>query len=453
MRDKIPGNVIEIIQKLKDNKHQAFIVGGCVRDLLLDKRPKDWDIATSATPNEVEQIFSDWKTIAVGKSFGVIVVIDDLTKEQFEIATFRKDGEYDKNRHPKSVEFCSVEEDSNRRDFTFNAMYFDPLKNKLLDFHNGKEDLLKAEKVKFIGNANERIKEDPLRILRAIRFSSKYGMRLSDEAFLAIKEKRYILSRISKERIQDELTKILMIGNFDNTFRLFERTMVLRILLPAVHKLALYPQDINWHPEGDCWQHTIRSLDKLPKLALNNKIVLWATLLHDIGKPNTFENHGNGKIANHNHDMIGAEIANEILRDLKFSNKEREAIVWIIENHMRVKHAHELKLSKFKRLIAHKQFNNLMVVSRADSESSICKTSWCNKVMKRARKIVNGALIDFTDAISSKSKFVSGLDLIRLGLKPGPNFKIILDKVLEAELNEEIKTKEEAIELVKKFLI
>lgn len=421
---------IDIVKKLQNNGFEAYFVGGCVRDMILKKPPKDVDIVTSATPEEVSKIFET--SFFVGESFGISLV------NGVEVATFRSESSYD-GRRPGNISFgSSLEEDSNRRDFTFNALYFDPIKDNIIDLHNGIEDL-KNGIVRFIGNAEDRIKEDHLRILRAIRFSVTYGFNLDKDTIEAIKKWSSLVRIVSSERIVAEIKKT---GNkFSEFIKKSDELLVLDKMLGNIALLKEVPQDSRWHPEGDAWTHTLKVLDNLHT---DDFVLNMAGLFHDFGKLTTTVV-GDCKISSHGHEEESLRLTEPILLGLKLSNKEIVDILWLIEFHMRIKHFRIMKKSKKIELAKDERIDKLTELSIADSmiEGNLSEALLVKEEILKLKE----------DKRTFASPVVNGMDLISIGLKPGPNFKEILDYLFEVQINEGITEKSVLLEMIPDHLV
>jgi len=358
-----------------------------------------------------------------------------------ECITLESDG-----RRPDSVEFSSMKEDAMRRDLTMNALFFDPISEEIFDFTHGEKDLMNGL-VKFVGSPKRRIEEDKLRMLRAIRFTSKFDFKLDEASWGAIKKHAGEIDSVSQERIHDEMNKMLMAPKPSIGIEMLRASGLLEPILPEVEKLWRCEQAPKWHSEGSVGVHSMMTLDAVRK-ETDNVILLWAALLHDIGKPATFTIE-DGMIKAHGHDKAGAEIARDILNRLRFSSKETNDIVWLVENHMRIKYAKEMKKSTLRRLVADERLDSLVIVSKADTESAICaepcltKLDWVEKV-----KSFVGTL---EDQIELPEPLISGRHLIDMGFKPGPLFKEILNHISELQLGEEITTFEEALTIAKNW--
>ncbi|MDD5589179.1 MAG: CCA tRNA nucleotidyltransferase [Candidatus Nanoarchaeia archaeon] len=432
--DMINAGALNIIKTLRDNGHQAVLAGGSVRDILLGIEPHDWDIATSATPDQVEKIFP--KTIAVGKSFGVmIVLIDD---EKFEVATFRKDSSESDGRRPDSVEFCNMEEDAKRRDFTINGMFFDPIENKVIDFVGGQDDL-KNGIVRFIGDPEERIKEDYLRMLRfarfELRFSKKYPEQISVGAIL---KNNHLIQNISQERIVQELFKILNIKKTFAAINFLYNLKLIKYIIPEIESMINIKQPEQFHPEGDVWTHTLLVCDFLDKMNADPELIL-AGLLHDIGKPSTqtFED----RIRFNGHDKAGVEIATKICERLKLSNDQTKRILWLIETHMWPMNVSKKRKSKLKMMMDNPYFEDLLKLHEADCLASHVNLDNLNFMKEKYE--------EFKIEKGLPQPLINGGDLLDMGLTAGPLFGKILKIVRELQLDGVISTKEQAIEQAK----
>jgi poly(A) polymerase len=416
----------EICSILDRHGHRALLAGGCVRDLILGVEPKDYDIATDATPEQVAELFD--KTVPVGAAFGVQIVV--TPQGQYEVTTFRKDGPYLDGRHPSVIQYTDEEEDARRRDFTINAMFFDPKTEQIVDYVGGQADL-KARVIRTVGNPRERFSEDHLRLLRAVRFAARLGYEIEPETFAAIIDMAPLVTTTSGERIRDEIVRMLTEGGARRAFELMDETGLLEQVLPEVARMKGCAQPPEFHPEGDVWVHTLLALDLLekptPTLALG-------VLLHDVGKPptQTFED----RIRFSNHDKIGAAMADEILRRLHFSNHERERVVWLVDQHMRLAAAPEMRQSKLKRFVREEGFPELLQLGRIDCLSSHGDVE------------VNDWIADYVHNLKPEEvkpePLLRGRDLIEMGYKPGPIFSTILQQVEDAQLEGELTSPEDA---------
>jgi poly(A) polymerase len=435
-------DVAKVVRKLQDHGHEAVLAGGCVRDMLLKRTPNDYDIATSAKPSEVENLFE--KTIPVGKSFGVIIVVEDGV--EYEIATFRLDIGGKDGRHPERVEFCSMREDSLRRDFTINGLFYDPIKDKLYDFVGGQEDL-KKRVLRFIGQPHKRIHEDRLRMLRFIRFLAKLDFKFDKESISSIKRNSYKILDVSPERIIEEFYKLLLSCTIDNVVMIMNYmrdTYLLSYIFPELNNTFGVEQSEEWHPEGDVSVHSILTLSSLIKEGVRDADLLFAGLIHDIGKPHTFaisEKHG--RIINYGHDNVGVSMARRLCDRYKFSNKSKDKILYLIKNHMRMHQARKMKKIKLKELIYHKYFNDLLLLHKADILGS-------NGDLDSYYFLIDKEIQFNKDREFDHINLLSGNDLIELGFTKGPLFSDILRSVKKEQLVGKIRTKEDAIYYVNK---
>ncbi|HOK39667.1 MAG TPA: CCA tRNA nucleotidyltransferase [bacterium] len=422
---------VKIIKKLQKKGFEAYFAGGCVRDFLLKKKFKDIDIATNATPDDVKKIFK--KTIEVGKQFGVVKLI--YYGNEYEITTFRKDINYFDGRHPEKIEFCGIEEDAKRRDFTINALYYDVNKNKVLDFVNGVADL-KNKIIRAVGAPDERFQEDKLRIIRAIRFAIRLNFKIEKKTYQSIKKFANKIREVSFERIREELKLILTNKGADEAIRLISKTGILKEILPEVENLKGVKQPEEFHPEGDVFEHTLLMLKYMKKPTFT---LAMGALLHDIGKPVTFKIED--RIRFNEHECVGAEIAEKICERFKLSNKEKEQIVSLVREHMKFMFVKEMRLAKLKRLLNMENFSEHLELHRLDclaSHKNLENYHFCKKKLKEFANEIN----------IKKIRLITGDDLISLGFKPSPIFKTILNEIEDLTLEKKLTTKEEAINYV-----
>jgi poly(A) polymerase len=424
---------INIVKKLRDHGYQAVIAGGAVRDMILGIPPSDYDIATDAKPEAIEQLFD--KTLSVGKAFGVIVVIMD--GYEIEVATFRKDSQESDGRRPYSVQFSSMDEDAWRRDLTINGMFYDPLSDRIIDFVGGQEDL-KSHLVRFIGSPEDRIAEDKLRMLRAVRFSARFEFAVDPATFEAVKKHASEISQISAERIADELQKILRVKHPRLAFSLLFETGLIDHILPEVRAMEGCEQPVDYHPEGSVLCHTLLALDYLPENASDE--LRMGVLLHDVGKPvtQTFED----RIRFNGHDLTGKDVAREILKRLKFSNEFSERVLELIGNHMKFMHVDNMRTSRLKRFLALPHFEEHMALHRADCLSSHRNLENYDFVAEKLKT--------YEPEEIRPTRIITGKDLMDMGFKQGPVFKVILTDVEDQQLEGAIKSREEALEYVKR---
>src|SRR3989338_725677 len=354
---------IQIIEKLKAAGFVAFFAGGYVRDLIMGNTPKDYDIATSALPDDIEAMFP--KCISVGKKFGVEIVV--LEGYQFEVTTFRSDAKYVDGRHPESVSFSSPEEDAKRRDFAINGLFYDPMNRRMIDFVSGQMDIEKKV-IRTIGNPQERFEEDHLRILRAIRFAANLNFEIEAATWAAMIRNRTSIHRVSQERIRDELVKMFTRPGAGKGLVLLSESGLLSEVLPEIEALKGVKQPEAYHPEGDVFVHTKLMLDQL-KQPVSVELA-FSAIFHDVGKPGTFGRTETGDIHFYNHAAVGADIAREALTRLRFSNQEIDRITWAIGNHMRYGDVKEMRIGKLKQLIGKETFEMELELHRSEEHTS-----------------------------------------------------------------------------------
>lgn len=414
---------IDIVKKLQKNGYEAYYVGGYVRDKFLNKKASDIDIATSATIKEVYALFNEANY--VGDVFGVSLV------SGVEVASFRTESGYNGRRPKKTTLGVSLQEDSNRRDFTINAMYYDPITNKIIDPHKGKEDI-ERRVVRFVGDADKRIKEDHLRILRAIRFAVTLDFDLSIETKIAIIKNKDLLDKVTSERVVMEIRKC---GNkFSQFVKMLDELLIVDKIFGNIDALKEIKQNPKWHPEGDVWTHTIRVVDTL---ATDDFVLNMAGLFHDFGKLITTERKKDGTLGSLGHEGDSVELAKPILRKLKLTNDEIKDILWLIENHMRIKFFLDMKKSKRVALVKDQRIDKLVDLSIADSMT-------VSKI--KENMAVRDAVIELqNDKRTFVDPLVTGRDLIDFGLKPSPKFKLILKDLFDYQINNDINAKEELL--------
>jgi poly(A) polymerase len=425
-----------VCRTLRGAGHQAYLVGGCVRDILLGREPADYDVATDATPDRVQALFP--QSLAVGAQFGVVIVTDGA--EQVEVATFRSDIGYSDGRHPDHVVFSSsAREDVQRRDFTINALLLDPETNEVQDYVGGRDDL-RAGIIRAIGKPAERFHEDKLRMIRAVRFAARFRYAIEAATFSAIMKLAPDISQVSAERIRDELTKILAEGAARRGFELLDETRLLPEILPEVAQMKGVEQPPQFHPEGDVWIHTLMMIEQLKKECAAT--LAWGVLLHDVGKPPTFTppSGPNSRIRFDQHVEVGTRMAEAICRRLRFSNDDMEQIAALVANHLRFKDVGQMRLSTLKRFVRLNRFEEHLELHRLDCLSSHRNLDAYNFVSK--------FIAETPPEEVRPPRLLTGDDLVRLGFAPGPSFKQILDALEEAQLSGKVHTPEEALRLV-----
>ncbi len=439
---------ISIIQNLRQHGFQAYLAGGCVRDLLLKRQPADYDVATSATPTQVMEIFP--QTFAVGEQFGVVLVpLPESERESktqnappksnaVEVATFRSDLGYSDGRHPDEVRFSQdPREDVARRDFTINGMMLDPVSGELLDFVGGQRDL-NAGIIRAIGDPARRFEEDKLRMLRAVRFAARFDYAIEVETLTAIQRLAPEIQVVSRERVRDEVTKMLTEGHAPRAFLLLDETGLLDEVLPEISAMKGVQQPPEFHPEGDVFVHTLLLLENLPYPC--SPTLAWGALLHDVGKPATFRV-APDRIRFDGHVEVGVKIAEEICERLRFSNHDTAQILALVDNHMRFGHVMRMKESTLKKFLRLPGFDQHLALHRADSLASHRNLSTYDFLQKKLSEIPPEKI--------RPASLVSGDDLIAAGYMPGPRFREILEAVEDAQLEGRLLSHEAALEFVR----
>lgn len=441
-----------IVERLRGAGHVALFAGGCVRDRLLglDRPRSDYDVATSARPDEVQRLFP--RSVAVGEQFGVILVIEDAV--HVEVATFRADDAYVDGRHPTSVRFTTPEEDAARRDFTINGMFFDPVDGKLYDYVSGRDDL-ERRVVRAIGDPRRRFAEDKLRLVRAVRFTARLGFRLDDDTAAAIREMAPEIHQVSRERIGEEVAKILLEGAARRGFELLSELRLLREILPEIEAMRGVEQGKEYHPEGDVFVHTLCALDHFDRSAARAALVdaddaglrvraealALAVLLHDTAKPLCRQQNG-GKITFYGHCEQGAEMTLGICRRLRRSNVVAERAAGFVRDHLRLLDAPQMRLATLKKFLRQDGIEDLLELCRIDASAASGNLEHYEFCRERLAVLEKEGM--------KPPALLSGRDLIALGYAPGPRFKEILGAVEEAQLEGTIATPEEALDLVRR---
>ena len=424
-----------IAQRLQQHGHTAYYAGGCVRDPLLGKTPHDYDIATSARPGEVQALFP--RTIAVGAQFGVIMVMEQGI--EFQVASFRADGLYIDGRHPTEVTFSTPRQDAERRDFTINGMFFDPVKGELIDFVNGRADLA-AGILRAIGNPADRFREDRLRMLRAVRFAATLGFAIEENTWHALCDNAAKIHDVSAERIREELTRIFLSPARVRGFDLLDRSGLMQAVLPEITALKGCEQPPQFHPEGDVFTHTRIMLDLLPE-TVSVPLVL-SVLFHDIGKPATYSyDEVDQRIRFSGHDKLGAGMTVRIMERLRFSRDEIDATVEAVDQHMVFKDVQKMRVSRLKRFMSRPHFDDELALHKVDCESS--HGSLDNYFFLQQKKE------EFSHEPLIPPPLVRGTDLLEMGWKPGPQIGQILEAVQTRQLEGNLATRDEALKWVK----
>ncbi|MDD5543778.1 MAG: CCA tRNA nucleotidyltransferase [Acidobacteriia bacterium] len=478
-----------LVEKLRQGGFMGYFVGGGVRDLVMGNTPKDVDIATDATPDQIEALFPN--TIGVGALFGVMLVIVDNVR--YEVATFRSESSYRDGRHPEVVDFASTpDEDARRRDFTLNALYYDPVEMELLDFFGGQRDI-EQRIIRAIGVPGERFNEDKLRLMRAVRFAVRFGFEIEAKTKQAICEWAHKINQVSAERLRDELSRILTEGHSEAGFLLLDELGLLQPILPELLAMKGVDQPPEFHPEGDVWTHTmllLRGMDErrreVREAGIRNQVsgvggpgpvpeakrrggqgsgvrdqtgrigmtsdtrhpapdtypspvLAWAVLLHDIGKPGTFER-APDRIRFNGHMELGAKMVRTIGRRLRFSNEMIEAVAELVLDHLKFKDVRKMKLSTLKRFVRRLHFAEHLELHRLD-----CLASHGDLDAYQFTR-------EFAESLEPEQarppRLLNGHDLIELGYTPGPEFKKILAALEDAQLENQIADREAALDFV-----
>jgi len=422
----------QILSTLHQAGFDAYLAGGCVRDRQRGFPPKDFDIATNAHPKDIIKLFE--RTVPVGVAFGVILVI--LEDQAFEVATFRREGNYVDGRHPGTVTFSTLEQDAKRRDFTVNGLYYDIRSKSVIDLVEGQADLNKKI-IRTIGDPESRFLEDHLRMMRAIRFSVQLGFEIEKKTFEAIKKHASKIKLISAERIRDELMKTLTSSDPELGIRLLDETGLSQEFLPELSKMKGVEQPMEYHPEGDVFVHTLLLLKGMKNAEIE---LAMGALLHDVAKPNTFQR-APDRIRFHGHDVLGAEMTKNICKRLAFSNAQTELIASLVLEHLRFKDVFHMRLSTLKRFMSLPRFDLHLELHRLDCLASHGKLE--------AYHFAKEKYEEFLKEPPPPLKLVTGEDLIDLGFLPGPLFSEIIKKVEDQILEGAITNKEEALSFVK----
>jgi poly(A) polymerase len=419
-----------ICERLRRHSHQALLVGGCVRDLLMHRTPKDFDVATDATPEAILRLYP--QAHLAGAQFGVVRVRDG--DAQVEVATFRSDLGYSDGRRPDGVRFeCSPQADALRRDFTINALFMDPETGEILDYAGGREDI-RLGRIRAIGDPSARFQEDYLRLLRAVRFAARLNFEIESGTARSIREHASRIREVAAERVRDELDRILTEGGARPGFELLDELGLLEIVLPEVAAMKGVEQPPEFHPEGDVWIHTLLMLESLKHPSIT---LAWGVLLHDVGKPPTFRIAD--RIRFDGHVEAGVEIARNILTRLRFSSEECDRITALIDQHMKFKDAPRMKASTLKRFLRQPHFDEHLELHRADCMSSHGSLDNYDFVRERWNTLPSEEL--------KPPRLITGDDLIAMGFDPGPQFRSILTAIEDAQLEGRIRTSEEARQL------
>jgi poly(A) polymerase len=420
----------KIVQRLQTAGFAAFWVGGCVRDFLLGREPQDFDIATNARPEQVEKLFK--KTIPVGKKFGVLIVLED--GRQFQVATFRAESDYRDGRRPGKVEFANAEADARRRDFTVNGFFYDPLTEKIHDWVGGEKDL-RAKIIRTIGAPEERFGEDHLRLLRAVRFAAQLSFEIEPRTFSAVQKLAPKIKLLSAERVRDELLKLFRPPHAARGLVLLRDSGLLERVLPELAATISCGQTPDFHPEGSVFNHICLMLEKMPAGAAES--LPWAVLLHDIAKPVTAErDEATNQIHFYGHEKVGAEMAEKILRRLRFPKRQTEEILACVRHHMQFKDVKQMRKATLRRLLLRETFPLELELHRLDCLGSNGNLEHYNFLVGQAEELKKQPTI--------RPPLLTGKDLIKLGVLPGKKLGALLAEIRERQLADELKTPRQA---------
>jgi poly(A) polymerase len=426
------------VERLRQAGHIAYWAGGCVRDQVLGRVPKDYDVATSAQPEAVRQLFGPRRTYAIGAAFGVITVVGPPGAGQVEVATFRRDVEYRDGRRPEAVVFSEPREDALRRDFTINGLFYDPATGEVIDYVGGQADLA-ARVVRAIGDPRARFAEDKLRMLRAVRFAATFDFALDPAAGTAVRDMARQIEVVSAERVAHEMRLMLVSPGRVRALELLAETGLLEVTLPEVAALRGVPQHKPLYPQHDLWDHTLLVLGLLRKPTFELAL---AALLHDAGKPRAMSQ-ARGKLTFYEHETIGATIAARLCQRWRLSTRERQQITWLVRHHQYLSCARQMRWATLQRTLTHAGVAELLDLHEADALASTGDTA----DVEYCRHLLQMPLEDF-----NPPALVTGHDLIRHGLSPGKQFQRLLDLVRDAQLEKRIRSKRDALALVDELL-
>jgi tRNA nucleotidyltransferase/poly(A) polymerase len=438
---KLYERAVSIVHKLKENGFYAYFVGGAIRDVLMGKKPEEIDIATNALPKDITKIFD--KVSLVGAKFGVVKVhIDD---DSFEVTTFRTDIDYKDGRHPEKISYTDPEQDSKRRDFTINAIFWEPIESKLYDYVGGLLDINNSV-IKTVGDPVKRFNEDKLRILRCARFISQLSFNVDINIVNALSNLKDPFKSISMERVRDEFNKALLTKHPSYMFIFLQQFNFLKLLLPEISEMIGVPQPKEYHPEGDVWTHTLLGLELAANSFENIDLeLMWAILLHDVGKPKVVFIPKPGtedRIRFNKHDVESEKMAVDILTRFKMSNKFIKNVSFLVKNHMRIGSAFKMKKSKLKILMSDPNFENLMKLVYADVMSSHTDLKIYDFLKQEYENFKNEKKLP--------KAIVDGNFLINMGFLPSPQFSKIIEKSYEDQLDGVFKDEKEAKKYIKK---
>jgi putative nucleotidyltransferase with HDIG domain len=419
-----------VVRTLRDAGHESWFVGGCVRDELLGRLPPDYDVATSARPEQVMQIFR--RNVPVGAQFGVVIAL--VGETPVEVATFRSDEAYVDGRRPTGVTFTGAREDAERRDFTFNGLFMDPFTGEVVDYVGGRSDL-DARVVRAIGDPRARFREDKLRLLRAVRFATTVPAAIEPATWDAVRTSAGAITEVSWERIRVELTKILLSGRAAHGFRLLRSSGLLAAVLPEIEAMAGVEQPPEYHPEGDVLVHTMLALEHFDALPERPVELGLAVLLHDVGKPATFERAD--RIRFNGHDKVGAGMTRDILKRMRYPNAVIDEAEELVARHMAFVQIREWREAKLRRFLGDPLIERHLALHRVDCLSAhglLDTWRWCHDKRR-----------EFASERPRPARLVTGDDLLAVGYAAGPSLGKLLALVDDERLEGRLSTKEEAL--------
>jgi len=449
----------QIVRRLRQAGFEAFWAGGCVRDALLGREPHDYDVATNATPDQIEALFSH--TIPVGKQFGVIVVLEG--GHQFQVATFRAEENYQDGRRPGTVRYSHAREDAVRRDFTVNALFYDPITEHVHDWVGGENDL-RARLIRTVGSPDERFAEDHLRLLRAIRFAAQLGFDIEAQTMAAVQKHAEKIKLTSAERIRDELIKLFAPPHAARGLTLLHESGLMPHVFPELVPTLTCDQSPDYHPEGTVFNHIGLMLGNLPteqRTAMSGETpaagtdsgqgcppllqsLAWSALLHDIAKPVTATRGEDGSIHFYTHEKVGADMAEVILQRLKFPRRQTDEIVAAVRHHMQFKDAPQMRKNTLRRMLLRETFPLELALHRLDCLGSHRQLDIYDFLVEQQAHL--------NDQPHLYPPLLTGADVIALGMKPGPALGALLHELRDLQLADELKTADEARTWVKEKL-
>jgi poly(A) polymerase len=425
--DTLSERAAAIVRRLQEAGFSAFWVGGCVRDLLQERQPGDYDIATSALPAQIEQVFP--RTVPVGRQFGVVIVVEDA--HQFQVATFRAEADYQDGRHPGRVTFGDARADALRRDFTINGLFYDPSTKALHDWVDGEADL-RARVIRTIGAPIDRFAEDHLRLLRAIRLAAQLEFQIEPATFAAIQTHSAKIRSVSAERIREELIKLFQAPHASRGLDLLYRSGLLAQVLPEIQATSTCEQSPNFHPEGSVFNHLLLMLKHLP--AGSPVTLPWAVLFHDVAKPVTASvDPETGNIHFYGHEKVGADMAEVALKRLRFRRQEIDEVVKAVRYHMQFKDVLQMRRATLRRLLLRPTFPLELQLHRLDCLGSHGQLDLYDFLVRQKA--------DLEKKPELRPPLLKGEDLIALGMKPGPAMGALLAELREKQLQDELTTR------------